>query len=161
MLIFDNNNKAVLLDSIHTPTPSEFFWVLDFEMMDYTLTPLTGLEEMIVPVIEVMVNGFKFALPANWNMLVVDDDTYQLDVTEVSDLAGREFNAMIYGPDLTNGELAVITVTDYSPSFKIVGPSLNKHQMFCHPISPDRWVSVAPSDSYNKYLKNCVMGEII
>ena len=161
MLILDNNSEAVLLDSIHTPTPSEYFWVLDFEMMDYTLAPLTGLEEMIVPVIEVMVEGFKFVLPANWNMLVVDDETFQLDVSEVSDLAGREFTAMVYGPNLTNGELSVVTVTDYSPSFKIVGPSLNKHQMLCHPISPDRWVSVAPSDSYNKYLKNCVMGEII
>lgn len=161
MLIFDNNSNAVLLDSIHSPTPSEYFWVLDFEMMDYTLTPLTGLEEMIVPVMEVMVNDFAFVLPANWNMLVIDDDAYQLDVSEIADLAGREFNAMVYGPELINGELAVVTVTNYSPSFKIVGPSLNKHQMMCHPISADRWVSVAPSDSYNKYLKNCVMGDII
>lgn len=161
MLILDNDSHAVLLDSIHTPTPSEYFWVLDFEMMDFTLAPLPGLEEMIVPVLEVMVNGFHFVLPANWNMLVVDDDTYQLDVSLVEDLAGREFNALIYGPNLNNGELAVVTATDYSPAFKIVGPALNKHQMLCHPISPERWICVAPSDSYNKYLKNCVMGEII
>lgn len=161
MLIFDNNSQAVILDSVHAPTAADYFWVLDFNMMDFTLTPLVGLEEMIVPVMEVMVEGFKFVLPAYWNMLVVDDDTYQLDVAEVSDLAGREFTAMVYGPNMTNGRLATVVATDYSPSFKIVGPSLNKHQMLCHPISPEAWVCVAPSDSYNKYLKNCTMGEII
>jgi len=161
MLIFDNNSEAVILDSIHTPTAAEHFWVLDFNMMDFTLAPLQGLEEMIVPVMEVMVDGFRFVLPAYWNMLVIDSDTSQLDVTVVEDLAGKEFEALIYGPNMHSGKMATVVATDYSPSFKIVGPSLNKHQMLCHPISPEAWVCVAPSDSYNKYLKNCVMGEII
>ena len=161
MLIFDENTNAEILDSIHTPTASENFWVLDFNMMDFTIAPLLGLEEMIVPVMEVMIDGFKFVLPATWNMLVVDDDTYQIDVTPIEDLAGKQFNAMVYGPHMTNGKLAVVTVTDYSPSFMIVGPALNKHQMLCHPISAESWVCVAPSDSYNKYLKNCTMGDLI
>ncbi len=161
MLVFDKDSNAILLDSIYTPTPTEYFWVLDFNIMDYTLTEFVGLEEMIVPALEVMINDFKFVLPSMWNMLVVDDDTYQLDVTPIGDLSGKEFTAMVYGPNLCNGELAVVTVTDFSPSFKIIGPALNKHQMLCHPISPDRWINVAPSDSYNKYLKNCTMGELI
>ena len=161
MIVLDNNSDALILESIHTPTIADHIWVLDFNIMDYTLAPLLVLEELECPAVEVRIRGFQFLLPANWNMLVVDDDTYQLDVVEIGDLAGKEFTALVYGPNMSNGELAVVTVTDYIPFAKLVGPFLSKHQMLCHPISPDTWVSVAPSDSYNKYLKELVMCDII
>jgi len=161
MLIFDNNNKAVLLDSIYTPTLADHFWVLDFQMMDYTLAPLLVLEETISPSITIRIKGFDFQLPANWNLLVADDETMQLDVVTVAELAGREFKALTYGPSKLMAELETVSVVDYTPTRKNVGPSLNKHQMLCHPISPDSWINVSPSDSYNKYLKNCTAGDII
>jgi len=160
MLIFDND-KAIILDNVHTPTATDHFWVLDLNMMDYTLTPLLVLEEVISPSIELMVGGFQFILPANWKVLVADEDTMQLDVVEVADLGGKEFKALIYGPDKPMAELETIVVTNYFPSYKNVGPSLNKHQMLCHPISPTSWINVSPSDSYNKYLKGCTAGDII
>lgn len=161
MLIFDNNNDAIILESIYTPTLADHVWVLDLAIMDFTLAPLLVLEEVVSPSIELMVRGFKFVLPANWNVLVTDEETMQLDVVEVAELAGKEFKALVYGPDLPMPELEVITVTNYHPNYQNVGPSLNKHQMLCHPISPTAWINVAPSDSYNKYLKNISTGDII
>lgn len=161
MLIFDNNNKSILLDSIHTPIATEYIWVLDLTMMDYTLAPLLVLEEVISPTVELRIAGFDFVLPTNWNVLVVDSETMQLDVIEVADLAGKEFYALVYGPDESMIQMEVITVTNYHPNYINVGPSLNKHQMLCHPISPTSWINVAPSDSFNKYLKNKVAGDII
>ena len=161
MLVFDNDNEAIIFDSIHTPTDTGFVWVLDLVMMDYTLTPLLVLEETISPSVQLSIDGFSFVLPTNWNMLVVDSETFQLDVIEVSELAGREFFAMVYGPDMTRIRTEVIAVTDYHPNYVNVGPSLSKHQMLCHPISPSAWINVAPSDSYNKYLKNKLAGDII
>jgi hypothetical protein len=161
MLIFDNSNDAIVLDSIHTPIDTEHLWVLDLVLMDYTLAPLLVLEEIISPSIEILIAGFQFILPTNWNVLVVDNETMQLDVVEVSELAGKEFVALVYGPNTLMIETEVITVTNYHPNYINVGPSLNKHQMLCHPISPTSWINVAPSDSYNKYLKNKVAGDII
>ena len=161
MIVLDTNSNALILDSIHTPTIADHIWVLDLNMMDFTLAPLLVLEEMVCPAVEVMIRDFRFQLPANWNMLVVDDDTYQIDVVEIADLAGKEFTALVYGPDMVVGELAIVTVTDYVPHATLIGPFLSKHQMLCHPISPTSWVSIAPSDSYNKYLKDCLMGDII
>lgn len=160
MLVFDNNNQALILDSIYTPTIADHIWVLDLTLMDFTLAPLLVLEEIVAPTIELMVLGFRFVLPANWNMLVVDNDTSQLDVIEVSELAGREFNAFLYGPDQPSYEMATVSVTDYHPNFHNVGPSLAKHQMLCHPVAPNLWVNVAPSDTYNKYLKDTVAGDL-
>jgi hypothetical protein len=108
-----------------------------------------------------MVNGFQFVLPANWNMLVCDPESMQLDVVEISDIGGKEFRAMLFGPDHGMVETAIVSTTDYYPTNVCVGPSLNKHQMLCHPVAPLTWVNVAPSDTYNKYLKNLVAGDLI
>lgn len=161
MLVLDNDNKAIILDDIYTPTISDHFWVLDLQLMDYTLAQLLVLEEIVAPTIVLRVMGFEFPLPANWNILVVDDDTQQLDVIEVKDVAGKEFRAFVFGPDKARHQMATITVSDYFPNKHNVGPSLSKHQMLCHPISADAWVNVAPSDGYNKYLKEKVAGDII
>ncbi len=160
MLIFNEDNDAIILDCIQGPTLSEYMYVLDLTMMDYTLAPLLIFEEVICPTISLSIRGFNFNLPANWNILVTDEETLQLDVVEVSELAGKEFRAMVYGMNMSIVELGKITVNDYFPDFRNIGPSLSKYQMLCHPISPNTWVNVAPSDSYNKYLKDKVVGDI-
>jgi len=91
MLIFNENHDTVILDNIQGPTLSEYMYVLDFQMMDFTLAPLLVFEEIICPSIILSIKGFEFNLPANWNILVTDDETYQLDVVEISELAGKEF----------------------------------------------------------------------
>ena len=161
MLVLDNDNKAIILDDIYTPTISDHFWVLDLQLMDYTLASLMVLEEIVAPTIVLRVMGFDFPLPANWNILIVDEDTQQLDVIQVKDVAGKEFRAFVFGPDASRHGLSTITVSDYYPNHHNVGPSLSKHQMLCHPVAPNAWVNVAPADGYNKYLKEKVAGDIV
>lgn len=161
MLIFDDNNNTVILDNIHTPTDAENLWVLDFSIMDFTITPLLVLEELISPALELTINGFKFVVPAGWNILVMDVETSQLDIIEISEVVGKEFNALIHGANKRMIESAPILATDYMSNYTHVGPSLNKHQMLCYPIDENSWINISPSDSYNKYLKNKVAGDII
>jgi len=161
MLILDDRSEAVIIDNIYVPTVSDSFWTLNLEIMDFTLADIVVLEELVCPTITLAVRGFEFVLPANWNVLVYDEDTMQLDVVEVSDLAGRDFVALVYGPNTSSVIPGRIKVLDYNPSGTNVYPALNKHQMLCHPIDPILWIAVAPSDSYNKYLKDCVVGDII
>ena len=147
MLIFDDNNRTIILDNVYTPTPTDFMWVLDLQIMDYTLAPLLVLEEIICPSIKVRILGFDFFLPANWNMLVFSEETSELDVVEISELAGREFTAFVYdisNPNIVKYTPGVVSVLDYSSEYINVGPSLNKHQMLCHPVSPTEWVNVSP-----------------
>ena len=163
MLIFDDNNRTIILDDIYTPTPTDYMWVLDLQIMDYTLAPLLVLEEIVCSSIQVRIRGFDFFLPAAWNILVYSQETSELDVVEVSDVAGREFTAFVYdisNPNIVRYEPGLITVVNYVSEYVNVGPSLSKHQMLCHPISPTEWVNVTPSDTYNKYLKDTVVGDI-
>lgn len=160
MLVFDGNSTPMILDSIYTPTSVDHVWVLDLAMLDFTLVPLVIIEEIVSPSMEIQVNGFQFIVPANWNIVVYDRDTSQVDVVEISDTAGREFTALVYGPKKAKAEPMIITATNYFPGHANISPYLNKHQMLCHPIGPDEWVVVSGSDGYNKYLKNTVVGDI-
>lgn len=161
MLIFDETNSPIILDNINGPTMASYIWTLDLTLMDYTLTPIIMLEEIVCPSMQICVNGFDFILPAFWNILVYDQDTAQLDVVELAETAGREFTALVYGPQTKRPIPSIIKVTNYFVEYSNVGPSLNKHQMLCHPIGPTEWVSVGPSDCFNKYLRDTVIGDLI
>lgn len=125
------------------------------------MTPLHMLEEIVCPSMQLCVSGFNFVVPASWHVLVFDRDTSQLDVVELSEVAGREFNALVYGPSKSRTTGAIITVTNYFVQYTNIVPSLNKHQMLCHPIGPSEWISISPSDTFNKYLKDNIVGDLI
>lgn len=161
MLIFDNTSNPIILDSIYTPVLTDHFWVLDLNMMDFTMAPLNVLEEMVCPTVMVRVNGFDFTVPASWNVLVFDQETSHLDTVDLSSVAGREFTAFVYGPNMAAPGAAIVTVVDYFIEHTNVCPSLNKHQMLCHPIGPDSWISISPTDVYAKYLKDASVGDLI
>lgn len=161
MLIFDENNIPILIESVSAPSLIDNFWVLDLNMMDFTLTPLLVFEEIICRTVEVTIDGFSFNMPAKWNILIVDPSTMQLDVTEARKAAGTDFSAFVYGPDEPMVHPQHIAITNFYNQNLNVGPALNKHQMLCHPISPKTWVCISPSDPYNKYLKRLVAGNII
>ncbi|MGH7886045.1 MAG: hypothetical protein ACRENO_10165 [Thermodesulfobacteriota bacterium] len=161
MLFFDENQKPIILEDINTPVLSDWMWCLDLNLKDFTLAPLVIFEEVVCPSIEVQILGFKFTLPANWHILIFDEETLQLDTIPISKLADGGFTAVIYGPSFPNIVPGKVTVMDYFVNFRNIGPSLNKFQMLCHPISPESWVCISPSDNYNKYLKESLIGDLI
>lgn len=161
MLIFDTNSTPIILDSVVVPTTTDHFWVLDMNIMDYTLTPLISLEEVICPSFVLRVNGFEFVVPTLWNVLIYDKETSQLDTLALKDACGKEFTALVYGPKKTHHSSGVISIVDYFVEYKNVGPLLMKHQMLCHPIGPNEWINVSPSDAFNKYLKDRSVGDLV
>ena len=161
MLIFDENSRPIIIDSVSTPMFTNYFWVLDLNIMDYTLTPLLMLEEIIAPTHTIRVRGFDFKVPSNWCLLSYSEETMQLDVVDVGELSGKNFTAMVYGSNMPIVAPGTVIVTNYENEDVNYAPSLSKHQMLCHPIGPDEWVNIAPSDVYNKYLKEKSVGDII
>lgn len=161
MLIFDEDTHPIIIESIATPMFTEYFWVLDLELMDFTLAPLMVLEEVIAPTVTLEILGFQFKLPATWCMLVYAEETMQIDVVENGKLAGKDFTAMVSGTKLHRPMSGHVKLIDYSPEDYNYVPSLSKNQMLCHPIAPYEWVNVAPTDPYNKYLKDLVVGDIL
>lgn len=161
MLIFDDKNRPIVIDNITNPIVTSHLWVLDLNLMDFTLAPLQVVEEVVCPSIQLNMRGYEFLLPAFWNILIYDRETSQLDVVDVAEVAGRDFTAFVCGPNKFRPEPVTIDATDYVLEHINTGPMLNKHQMLCHPISNTDWIVVSGNDTYKKYIKNRCIGDLL
>lgn len=161
MNIIDENNTITELCDITAPVRSEYFWALDLSIMDYSLSPLSVLEEVTCPTFVVEVAGVNFDIPASWNMLIYDAETGDVDLIPLCEMTGRSFNALGFGPTRALAKPLPVRIMDYKPYSRNVGPALNKHQMLCHPITDDLWFTLSSTDVYTKYLKNVSLGDIL
>lgn len=157
MIIINENNQSILLDTIYSPVPSNYLWVLDLEVQDYMLTDIKMLEEIIAPTVFLKVLGFTFPVPANWNVLIFGEDTGQVDIVDAGSLATNSFTALVSGPSFSQPMSAPLQVVDYKFEFTNIAPSLQKHQMMCHPINEAMWINISPSDNFNKYLRSAIV----
>jgi hypothetical protein len=161
MIIFDEKTEPIMLDNIDIPFPVEYFWALDLELMDFTLKELKLSEELTTKTITVTVNGWLLEAPADWNILTYSKETSQLDVVTFSDLTKYNFSVFVYDHKQDKLIDSVVRALDYDPCSKVQTPSLVRNTMLCHPLGYDSWACIAPTDSYNKYLKNTVIGDIL
>lgn len=161
MIILDERTEPIILDNIDIPFPVSHYWALDLEMMDFTLKELTLCEELTTKTLTIIINGYYVEAPADWNILVYSPETSELDVVEFSDLSKHTFSAFAYNHKKNALEQNHIRVEHYDGYTKVQTPSLVKHIMLCHPLGYDTWVCIAPTDSYNKYLKGMVIGDLL
>lgn len=161
MIILNENTHPIILDNIDIPFPVSHFWALDLEMMDFTLKELKLSEELTTNTFIVDINGYMVEAPTDWNILVYSPETSELDVVEFSDLANRSFSAFAFDHKRNRLVENVIVVKHYEQTTKVQTPSLIKNIMLCHPLGYDVWVCIAPTDSYNKYIKGKVIGDLL
>ncbi len=159
MLIVDESNKTIILESLYDPIPSNYFWVLDLEHKDYMLQKLTVLEEIVGPTVFINAGGFVFNMPAAWNVLICGEDTGQVDIVDAATLTTNTYYGLVSGPKIMSPKTIKLNVIDYKIERCVISPFLPKHQMLCHPISPSSWINISPCDSFNKHLKNSSMAD--
>lgn len=162
MLISDEDTKAVQITSIDEPIETDYFWVLDLEEQDFKLSKLIMLEEFVAPTLTVNIKGFAIELPAEWNILVYSDETSVVDMVQVSDLTKSNFSLFLLDHKKNKIIENVAKIVKYSPSSTVRTPSFNKNLMLCSPIGESAWIMIAPTDTYNKYLKESItVGNIL
>lgn len=161
MLIVDDNNKSIIIPNVHVPVTSTHFWVLDLQMLDFTLSKITMFEEYSGPSVAIEIEGFVFSVPKEWNILIADPEISTLDIIEIDKLAKQSYHVVVYDNERNFAHCSRVRIVDQSNHELIVNPSLNRHQMLCHPIGVTRWVCIAPNDSYNKYLKDLTIGNLL
>ena len=161
MVISDENSFPILIDNIVTPIKTEYFWVLDLERRDFTLSKIEVLEEHVTPTLVLKIFDYAVEVPASWNILVYSTDTSQLDIAEISEITRGNFTAFVLDNEKDVNVPGYINVIDYKPRGIIQTPSLNKYQMLCHHLGPKHWICISPVDNYNKYLKDATIGDIL
>jgi hypothetical protein len=161
MIILDENSKPVSVHSIEEPISADFFWVLDLAQRDFLLTPLVMLEEIHTPTLTFTIGKATIVAPADWNILVYSQDTYQIDIVEIQDLTRGGYSAFLMDHKLNRITKNDVTVVDYHTYGKIHVPTMNKNVMLCIAVGPDHWICMAPTDNYMKLLKDCAVGDIL
>lgn len=161
MIILDENAHPIILDNIDIPFPVDYFWALDLEIMDFTLKALMLSEELTTKTLSVVINGYLVEAPCDWNLLVYSPETSELDIVEFSDLAKHSYNAFVYNHKTCKLVENSIRTEHYNQLTNVQTPSLIKNTMLCHALGDEMWVCIAPTDSYNKYIKGKVIGDLL
>lgn len=152
--------KSVIFDDVVTPTDVDYFYTLNLDLDDYTLSSLLTLEEIIAPAFEIDINGFRFFLPTCYHILVFSNETLQVDTVKIHELTNTDFSVLVYNNSKNKITDVNLHMINYIPEMKFVSPHLLKHEMLCHPISPDSWINITPYDQY-KLINNKVIGDFM
>lgn len=160
MLISDDNYFPIMIDNIEVPHKTDVFWGLNLEHKDFMLSKLNMFVELTTPVLVMEIFGYTVEAPANWNLLIYSEETSQLDLLEISEISRGQFTAVVFNHIKNSIVPGHVSVIDYKEYGKIQTVILDKNVMLCHPLGPDLWVCLTPSDNYNKYLKDTVIGDI-
>ena len=160
MVISDDSYFPILVDNIEVPMKTDMFWTLSLEHRDFMLTPLYMFEELTTPVMVMNILGYAVEVPTNWHILIFSEETSQLDIVEISKVSRGYFTAMVFNHKTNRVIPGPVSVIGYEPAYKIQTVSLHKNSMLCHALGEDHWICLSPSDNYNKYLKNSVIGDL-
>lgn len=167
MLVLPDYNKPYLIDSLTAPVVIKHHWIFSAQMCDFTLAPIHYLEETTSAAVKVRINNSEFWIPASWNILVTDTETYQLDTVNIHSCANVKHLAFTFVPNELKLRTLDVMVLDYVESMSLVHPMVNKATALVHPVGPSEGfgtsrqlaVIIGPHDLY-KHLQNKVVGDM-
>lgn len=170
MQILPEWNKPYILDSLSGPVIAEYFWAFSGPMLDFTLLPINYLEETIGPIIEIQINNTALLIPANWHIMVVDQETSTIDVVPIANCALNDYYAVLSSAVDSKIRMQHVQVNDLAPRVSCVHPMLPKGTMMLHPVGPESEkpemnnflsICIGPYDLYSKYLQDKTIGDLI
>lgn len=168
MLILPDYGRPYQIDSLTAPVVVKHNWIFHGPTTDFMLSPITYLEETTGAVIKVRINNSEFWVPATWQILVTDRETYQIDTVALQSCASIKHLAFSFSPDEMKLRTLDVMVVDYAESMALVHPMINKGTALVHPVGPSPVsmgktiqlsVAIGPHDLY-KHLTNKVIGDI-
>ena len=169
MQILPDYSRPYLIDSLTAPVVVKHHWIFNALLTDFMLSPITYLEETTGAVIKVRINNTEFWVPATWNILVTERETYQIDTVGIQSCASTKHLAFSFSPDEMKLRTLDIMVIDYAESMALVHPMISKGSALVHPVGPapilnngkpiQLAVVIGPHDLY-KHLNGKVIGDI-
>jgi hypothetical protein len=161
MVVHDSEGLPLEINNINKPLRTNYIWVLDLKMLDFTLSHIQVLEENTCATCILDIGGSIIKVPAYWNLLIADIETLQLDTVPVSLLSNNTYHAFVYGPTMVKPEYHLIKVIDWIPEAVNTYPSFNRSLMLCHDLGDGRNCCLSFTDSYSRFLKNAVVEDLV
>lgn len=160
MLLLDINHKIINLNNGELDFPVDYFWVLNLFQRDLMVQKLNVFEEITGDAYLLEINKEKILVPSYWNILIFSEETYQLDIIDMTSFGSNNFNPLVYDYSKYRMNTLQYKVLDLIKNIKIQSVSLNKNCMLCYPIGDNKSIFLSPNDNYIKYIKDCTVGDL-
>ena len=168
MIILNEINRPYIVDSLTAPIVLRHHWIFNAQQLDFALSEIQYLEETTGPTITLQIGDSEVKVPGAWNLLIVDNETYTVDMVPVTACASFEHLAFVFSPD--DGKLitAPVRVIAWDPKGVCIYPAVDKAQAVVHSISPGmlhgklipRGVVVGPHDLW-RYIGGKTVGDLL
>lgn len=168
MNVLNELNRPYIIDNLSQPLPLRHHWTFNAQQLDFMLAEISYLEETQGPTITLVIDDSEVKVPGAWNMLIVDRETYTVDVVPVTACTAFEHLAFVFSPE--DGKLitAPIKVVNWDPKGVCVYPVIEKGQALVHAVTPGklhgrvipRGVVITPHDLY-RYINGRTVGDIL
>jgi hypothetical protein len=169
--ILTDYNKSYQIDDLTGPIMVRYNWIFNGVEQDFLLNKIEYLEECTGPALKLRINNYEFWAPANWFILAVDPDTYQVETIQLSSCSATNYSAFSFVAREVKARLMDVKVVDYSPEETFVYPALSKACSLIHPVgtlhtnhvdvdSETASVVIGPVDM-SKHLTGKVVGDLL
>ena len=168
MLFLSDLNKPYIVDSLSQPMVVRHHWVFSAHMLDFKIANISYLEESTGPAVKLKINNFGFYVPSTWNILIIDDDTYQVDTIPVTSCSNYKCHAFGMSPTDSKMRLLEVSIEDFEPKMSLIHPMIQRATGLCHPVGvvqdrqkeTDVCVVVGPFDLH-KWLNGKTVGDLL
>lgn len=137
MQILTETQKPYTIDSLTAPIGVSHFWTFSGHMLDFKLEPITYIEETTGPTIRVTAQNLEMELPASWQVLVVDKETYVVDCIPVAHCASFHHDVLLFSPYDGKVVTTNIKVVDFLKKAFCIHPAVPKGSAMVVPTGPE------------------------
>lgn len=126
MEILSEVSRPYRLDSFSDTPSITHFWGFSAHMLDFKLYPLEYLEETVGGTVTVQLENTVVDIPSSWHIMIVDRETYTIDMIPITKCASFDTDIFLFSPD--DGKLATgkVKILDYKPKGVCFSPEIQK-----------------------------------
>jgi hypothetical protein len=106
-------------------------------MLDFKLEETQYLEEIVGPTIRLRIKNLELDLPASWSIMIVDKETYTVDMIPVAQCASFDQDVLLFSPNDSKLNTAKVSVIDYKQKGMCIAPEIPKGSAMIHPVSQE------------------------
>ena len=168
MQILSEVNKPYIIDNFTAPLGVSHYWSFSGHMLDFKLEESKYLEEISGKTVLVRAQNLEIELPASWSIMIVDQETYTIDMIPIVQCASFDQPALLFSPDDSKLKIAKIKVLDFKDKGVCIAPEIPKGSAMIHPTGPELMhhrqifygIVVGPHDLY-RWIGGKTIGDIL
>lgn len=134
MQILSEVNKPYIIDSFTAPLGVSHFWTFSGHMMDFKLEETQYLEEIVGQTVRIRIENLEIDIPASWSIMVVDKETYTIDMIPIAQCASFDQDVLLFSPNDSKLKTTKVQVIDFKQKAACVAPEIPKGSAMIHPV---------------------------